>query len=225
MPQTAADISGIDRFSALWRRCLLPGADDDSGAIHRRLLDGYGESPRYYHTLEHIEHCLRMFDACKSRLQQPDAVELAVWFHDVVFEPGRCDNERLSADLYLQYSAGVHDEATRDLVDRLIMATLHNGDSLTDADAAYMVDIDLSSFGLSWQEFLRDSENLRRENAHLDDAEYYRKQTGFQSCLLSRDRFFRSDFFAGRYEQRARENLARYFAELDDRDGELPAGD
>ena len=210
----AADISGIDRFRALWQRCLLAGASDDSAAIHRRLVDGYNESQRHYHTLEHVEHCLHMFDACKNKLEQPDAVELAVWFHDVVFEPGQCDNERLSEDLYLQHAEGVHSPALRALVDRLIMATLHNGDPLTDADAAYMVDIDLSSFGLSWAEFLRDSDNLRRENSSLGDAEYYEKSTGFQNCLLARDRFFRTDFFAERYETRARENLAKYFDEL-----------
>ena len=215
MPQpAAADISGIDRFRALWQRCLLAGAPDDSAAIHQRLIDGYNESQRFYHTLEHIEHCLRMFDACKSQLEQPDAVELAVWFHDVVFEPGECDNERLSADLYLQLANGVHSPDLCALVDRLIMATLHNGDALSDADAAYMVDIDLSSFGLSWTEFLRDSNNLRRENSNLSDTEYYEKSTGFQNCLLARDRFFRSDFFAQRYETRARENLAKYFDQL-----------
>ena len=210
----AADICGLDRFGALWRRCLLSTATDNSASIHRRLVDGYGEPGRCYHTLEHIEHCLQMFDACRAQLEQPDAVELAVWFHDVVFEPGRCDNEKRSAELYLELTAGAHDDDTRALVERLIMVTLHNGISLDDADAPYMVDIDLSSFGLSWAEFLRDSENLRRESAHLDDAEYYRKQTGFQQALLARDRFFRSDFFAERYEQPARDNLAKYFAEI-----------
>lgn len=215
MPQpAAADISGIDRFRALWQRCLLAGAPDDSTAIHQRLIDGYNESQRHYHDLEHIEHCLRMFDACRPKLEQPDAVELSVWFHDVVFEPGRCDNERLSADLYLQYTENVHSPEMRALVDRLIMSTLHNGDALTDADAAYMIDIDLSSFGLPWSEFLRDSDDLRLENSSLSDAEYYEKSTGFQNCLLARDRFFRTDFFAERYETRARENLAKYFDEL-----------
>ncbi len=218
MPQpAAADISGIDRFRALWQRCLLAGAPDDSAAIHQRLIDGYNESQRFYHTLEHIEHCLRMFDACKSQLEQPDAVELAVWFHDVVFEPGECDNERLSADLYLQLANGVHSPDLCALVDRLIMATLHNGDSLDDADSAYVVDIDLSSFGLPWPEFLRDSDDLRRENEQLSDAEYYRKSTDFQSRLLQRERFFRSDYFAERFESRARDNLAKYFAELEQR--------
>ena len=74
-----------------------------------------------------------------------------------------------------------------------------------------MVDIDLSSFGLSWDEFLQDSKNLRLESADLDDAEYYRKKASFQNCLLAKERFYLSDFFAERLETQARSNLARYF--------------
>ena len=156
-----------------------------------------------------------MFDACKSLAANPDALELAVWFHDVIFEPDQADNERRSADLYLQLSDGVQADEMRRLVERLIMATLHDGNSLQDPDAVYMVDIDLSSFGLSWEEFLRDSENLRRENANLSDAEYYRRKKEFQNCLLDKERFYRSDFFAERLENQARSNLSRYFEFVD----------
>lgn len=208
---SAGDIIGPDRFRALWQRCLIDGAADDSSEIHQRLLAGYREPQRHYHTLAHIEQCLGMFDQCKSLASNPDALELAVWFHDVIFEPGKSDNEKRSAQLYLQFANGVHDEPTRGLVDRLIMATLHDGSSLTDSDAMYMVDIDLSSFGLSWDEFLQDSQNLRLEGAELSDAEYYRRKTNFQNCLLAKERFYLSDYFAERLETRARENLARYF--------------
>lgn len=212
MPSAGSgSISGLDRFQPLWQRCLIEGAADDSAEIHQRLLDGYNEPQRHYHTLAHIEQCLGMFDQCKALASTPDALELAVWFHDVIFEPGKPDNEKRSAELYLQLSQDVHDEHTRGLVDRLIMATLHDGSSLEDSDAVYMVDIDLSSFGLSWEAFLRDSKNLRLENAELDDAEYYRRKAAFQNCLLAKERFYLSDFFAERLETRARANLARYF--------------
>jgi len=208
---SAGDIIGPDRFRALWQRCLIDGAADDSSEIHQRLLDGYQEPQRHYHTLAHIEQCLGMFDQCKSLASNPDALELAVWFHDVIFDPGKADNEKRSAQLYLQFSNAVHDETTRGLVERLIMATLHDGSSLTDSDAMYMVDIDLSSFGLAWDEFLQDSQNLRLESAELSDAEYYRRKTNFQNWLLARERFYLSDYFAERLETRARANLARYF--------------
>lgn len=215
MPSPSAAISEADRFLALWRRCLVEGARDDSAEIHQKLLDGYREPQRHYHTLAHIEQCMGMFDDCKSQASDPDALELAVWFHDVIFEPDQANNERRSADLYLELSRGVHDEELRGLVERLIMATLHDGNSLEDHDARYMVDIDLSSFGLSWETFLEDSQNLRRESAHLDDAEYYRRKKNFQACLLAKERFYQSDYFAERLEKQARSNLARYFEFVD----------
>lgn len=216
-----ASPGGADRFQALWRRCLREGARDDGSAIYQRLIDAYREPQRHYHTLSHIEQCLDMFDACRPLAQDPDSLELAVWFHDAIFEPDRPDNEKRSAELYLELSRGVHDDERRRLVERLIMATLHDGNSLDDADAVYMVDIDLSSFGLSWENFLEDSRNLRRESARLSDADYYRKKKNFQACLLAKERFYLSDFFADRLERQARANLERYF-EFVDRQLESP---
>ena len=209
-PFAAQDPDGADRFRGLWQRCLVDGARDDGKAVHDRLLSGYNEAGRYYHTFDHIRHCLAMFDTCRSQLEDPDAVELAVWFHDVIFEPGNPDNEAQSADLYNELSHGVHSPATRDKVTRLIMATLHNGNALQDQDAKFMVDIDLSSFGLPWDAFLRDSDNLRREAGDLSDAEFYRKAIGFHDYLQARERFFQTDFFAERFESQARKNIARY---------------
>jgi len=210
-PPAGEKISGLSRFQSLWRRCLVEGATDASAEIHQRLVDGYNESQRHYHTLAHIDHCLSMFDLCKSLAIKPDALEIAVWFHDAIFVPGEPDNEALSAKLYRDLSAGVHNDEFQDLVDRLIMATLHDGRSLDDRDAGYMVDIDLSSFGLPWEDFLLDSQHLREESAELSDAEYARKQGAFRACLLSRPHFFQTDFFRQHYEQQARDNLARYF--------------
>jgi predicted metal-dependent HD superfamily phosphohydrolase len=206
------EISGLSRFQSLWQRCLIAGATDAGADIHQRLVDGYNEPQRRYHTLAHIDHCLSMFDQCKSLAINPDALEIAVWFHDAIFVPGKPDNEALSAELYRDLSAGVHTDEFRELVDKLIMATLHNESPLDDSDAAYMVDIDLSSFGLPWEDFLRDSRHLREESAELSDADYSRKQGAFRACLFARPHFFQTDFFRQLYEQQARDNLEKYFA-------------
>ena len=208
-------LTRLDRFQRLWQRNLVAGATDDSAAIYQRLIDGYLEAHRRYHTLDHIEHCLGMFERCKSLVSHADALELAIWFHDVIMMPGRRDNEARSAALYLKLSDGEQAQAFRELVERLIMTTLHDGTGLDDADSLYMVDIDLSSFGLPWDDFLRDSLNLRDENPQVSEAEYHLNQTGFHRSLLARPRFFLSDFFHDRYEQQARANLARYFEFLE----------
>lgn len=207
-------LTTLSRFQPLWQRNLLAGAADDSGEIFQRLIGGYREPHRYYHSLDHIEHCLGMFEQCKYLTTDTDALEIALWFHDVILESGRSDDEARSAELYLELSDGAQPEPMRQLINRLIMATRHDGSELEDADSFYMVDIDLSSFGLPWEAFLRDSLNLRRENPHVSDEDYHLNQTGFQRSLLARPRFFLSDFFHDRFEQQARANLARYFEYL-----------
>ena len=214
MAPSVENITGFDRFQSLWQRNLYATAIDDSEAVYHRLLAGYQEPHRHYHTLDHIRHCLTLFEDCKVLLNEPDALQLAIWFHDVILVSGRRDNEARSAQLYLELSDGIQRESLRQLVWRLIMATLHNEDHLDDADSSYMVDIDLSSFGLPWDEFLQDSMNLRIEYQHICDADYYLNQTCFQRSLLARPRFYLSDFFFDRLENQARANLARYFEYL-----------
>jgi len=205
------EISAFDRFQALWQRCLVEDARDDSSSIHQRLLMAYAEPQRFYHNLTHIDHCLGVFDEVKSLLSNPDAVELAIWTHDVIYQPGARDNEALSVEWYLDIAADVHDSDLVQLVSQHIIATLHDDRPLDAEDSGYLVDIDLSSFAMPWDDFLRDSRNLRRENPQITDQEYYHNQGKFQKLLLSRHRFYHSDYFYQHYEQRARDNLARYF--------------
>ena len=200
-----------DGFQQLWQRCLLDPTIDNSADIHQHLIDAYSEPQRVYHTLHHIQQCLSQFDKIRSLLQNADAVELAIWFHDVIYRPGAADNEQLSANQFMEMTSGLFDEVLRSTVSQHIMATLHCGENADNPDTKYLVDIDLSSFGLPWPEFLRDSKCLREEMSHLSDEVFYRKQFEFQRNLLDQHRFFKSDYFYDNCEDQARKNLADYF--------------
>jgi len=204
----------IDRFQLLWRQCLLDQSVDNSAAIHQQLINSYNEAHRVYHTLKHIEHCLTHFDRISAQLENPAAVELAIWFHDVIYVPGAADNEQLSADLFMEITQDRFDDSLRNTVYQHIMATLHDGSQLDNSDTRFMVDIDLSSFALPWPEFSRDSNNLRLEMSCLSDEDFYRKQSEFQQNLMNQPRFFKSDYFYENYEEQARQNLVNYAEKL-----------
>lgn len=208
----------IDRFQLLWRQCLLDQSADNSAAIHQQLITSYNEPQRVYHTLNHVEHCLTHFDKIRVYLQNPQAVELAIWFHDVIYKPGAADNEQLSADFFMETTLNLFEDSFRNTVYQHIMATVHCGTDIDNSDTKYMVDIDLSSFALPWPEFLRDSNKVREEMGSLSDEVYYRKQSAFQSNLLDQPRFFKSDYFYENYEEQARRNLTAYFEKLKQND-------
>ena len=202
------------RFTALWERCRTrPGPGADASEVFDEVQSYYRGSGRFYHTPSHIDHCLKMFDEARGEMDDPDAVEMAIWFHDLVYDSSAKDNELKSAKRFLELAGQSMDEEFKSRVYDLIMVTVHPG-SPRDGDQKFMIDIDLSSFGLPWKEFTRDSIAVREEFRHMSDEEFFPRQRDFLETLLKRDYFYHTDFFRARRERAARANIERYLKGL-----------
>ena len=90
-----------DDLLAQWIKALPPAADPASAAAvtatGAELLDRWQEPHRHYHTIDHLAAVLSIVDAQADEADDPQAVRLAAWFHDAVYDPRRTDNEELSA--------------------------------------------------------------------------------------------------------------------------------
>lgn len=231
MPRRAS----LERFEKLWSRCCSEHPDDastgnvaDSGcrrmsdradeaaSLGADLLARYAESGRLYHTIDHIDHCLGQFDDVRADCIQADAVELAIWFHDAIYNFPAYENEKLSAGFFMQQSDQVLDTDFRNDVAALVIATEHV-EVPEDPDQRILVDVDLSSFGLPWEKFAADGKNIRRELHYLSDAEFYKGQIAFMQSLLGRDRIFNTAHFYDAYESVARDNVGCYLRSLQER--------
>ena len=201
------------RFTALWTRCLNGGEPAGAEAVYARLAELYGEPHRHYHTLDHIQHCLHEFDQATAFMDDSEAVELALWVHDAIYQSGARDNERRSADLFRNYAHQYAGAIFQQRVDDLIMATTHRG-LPRQSDEQFIVDIDLSSFGLPWETFMQDGWRIRAEFANVTDDAYYPDHLRFLRGLWDRPSFFFTDCFRQRHEDAARENIRRLIADL-----------
>ena len=202
-----------DRFSKLWERCLH--SDQAVGAeIFSALATYYGQPFRQYHNFNHIRYCLRQFDQCTMLIHEPDALELGLWFHDVIYVSGAKDNERRSADLFHDYAVKyTANTALRRHIEDLIMETTHNSVPCCN-DGQFIMDIDVSGFGQDWEDFMEDGLRLRAESDELEDQVYYSKLLKFMRFLSSRSTFFFTAYFQQRYEQNAQNNMRRLIADL-----------
>jgi predicted metal-dependent HD superfamily phosphohydrolase len=201
------------RFVQLWQRCM-PTQGGDCAPLFDEIATRYAEPHRHYHTPDHVEHCLVEFDVACEHMDDPDAVELAIWYHDIVYDVGTNDNEQRSAELFKARAAGMSEQRVSAVYD-LIMVTVHAELVPATRDQGFMVDIDLSSFGMPWERFLEDSVAVREEYQHLSDEEFYPKQRDFLAALMSRDHFCFTPFFRARHELRARQNIVRYLEGLE----------
>lgn len=205
-----------ERFTSLWNRCLERGLQAAPGPIYDDLMRRYTESHRRYHTPGHINRCLEEMDLARHLMDDPDAVEMALWFHDAVYDPRANDNELKSAEWFMRLGREWFEPAFCRKVFDLIMATVHKTPP-EEKDAQFVVDVDLSSFGLPWDDFKRDSQAVRDEFDHLPDNEFYPGQLRFLNSLLRRETFYCTEFFRRRFEHTARKNIRRYMSELYDR--------
>ncbi len=199
-----------DRFSALWARSCAPRQATNTSSVWQSLVKFYGERHRAYHTLEHIEDCLNALDQAKDELQNVDHVELAIWFHDIIFEPGQANNEEKSAEFFQSVAVGKLSAQTIFSVCELILATMHHHHKVkppASVDSQFMVDIDLSSFGLEEAAFAENTEKLRQEQPEQTDEEFIRATTGFFHSLLQRERIYYTAFFFESLEEKARNNI------------------
>ncbi|MBI1968799.1 hypothetical protein HYS49_02715 [Candidatus Woesearchaeota archaeon] len=174
------------------------------------LQQRYGEPHRHYHTLDHIAHCLKEFGTAQHLAKKPDIVQLALWFHDIVYEPGNPENEINSAEAARAFGERVGlDALDRLRVYELIVTTQYVVRPGTD-DARLIWDIDLSSLGLPWEEFAQNSRNIREEFTQVPDELFYAGRKAMLSRFLAwRPRIYCTDFFREKYEQQAEENLER----------------
>ena len=197
------------RFRDLVARCA---SEADGERLYRTIEDKYSEPHRHYHTLSHIRHCLEQLDRAAHLAADAEAIELALWFHDVIYDPTLDDNELRSA-LFFDANLGIHlpdERAGR--VHHLIMATEYPSEP-RDGDARLMVDIDLSSFGLPWEEFMRDTRAIEAEYSHVPEEQYTAGKRKFLNSLLSRPRLYLTDYLHDRLEAQARSNIEQYLRE------------
>ena len=128
------------RFCQLWQRCCRAGGGQDAEEVYDAVHQHYSEAGRHYHTPAHVEHCLRQFDLARERLDNADAVEMAVWFHDIIYSTAVSsgDNERASAELFKSRAGESFEQAFTERVYRLIMVTTHS-ETPVDNDECFMV--------------------------------------------------------------------------------------
>jgi len=192
-----------DRWQRLWQSA---GGSGGAGVCYEQLTRAYAEPQRHYHNQQHIAECLAEFDGARHLARQPDAVELALWFHDAVYDPKASDNEEQSATLAKRCLEGAGSSPLAATVAELVMVTKTH-DAQAGPDAALMVDVDLSILGQSETRFAEYETQIRQEYGWVPKPIFNLKRKEIFRGFLQRPHIYTTQFFAAKYEEQARHNL------------------
>src|SRR3984893_12395844 len=175
------------------------------------LAAAYAAPGRHYHNLAHIEDCLAALTRVDSfSANERDILSEAIWWHDVVYDPTRSDNEELSAQLA---EAHVGPDIARE-VGRLIRLTKTHQVERTDRLGTILISIDLSILGAEPARYDAYAAAIRKEYAHVGDGDYRAGRAKVLNLFAPRPFSFPDADFATKYDRQARQNLARELASL-----------
>jgi predicted metal-dependent HD superfamily phosphohydrolase len=181
------------------------------------LVANYEGDGRYYHNLHHIQNVLETIESFHAYALDIRAIQLAAWFHDVIYDVRRSDNEMQSA-IYagkMLDKVGIPAE-TITKVEHMIRATKHNHACPADIDCQIMLDADLATFASGWEIQEEIERAIRQEFAFVPDEAYREGRQLILQNFLKRERIYCTELMFDEREAAARENISRTIEFLKD---------
>jgi predicted metal-dependent HD superfamily phosphohydrolase len=180
-------------------RALVP----DRPELGADLIARWSQPHRRYHTVQHLTAVLDVVDRYANLAADPDAVRLAVWFHDAVYDPAAPDNEERSAQVA---EATLPDPGE---VARLVRLTAGHQVAPGDANGALLADADLSVLAAAPRDYDRYAAAVRAEYAHVPDEVFRTGRAAILRDLADRPALYRIVPPRAEWHARAVDNLRR----------------
>tara|TARA_B110000014_G_scaffold237511_1_gene203489 strand:+ start:835 stop:1503 length:669 start_codon:yes stop_codon:yes gene_type:complete len=204
------DTSDIEVMSQWFELCYDTGIQlEPATEMGQRIVNAYCGLQRHYHTLEHINHCLSVFDQIPDEIEDHNELRFAIWFHDFVYNPKSETNEDESAEIAFNWlqNLGV---ANPDLVRGLIQSTENYLQQPREGFTyRIMHDIDLAILGSEEIIYIQYENGIRAEFNHLTDREFFPAREEFLRNILERQPLFTLDIFVLQWEEKARQNIEK----------------
>lgn len=185
-------------------------------SFFRILKEKYSEKSRFYHNLSHVKLLLNLLESLKGRIQDHHAVGFVIWFHDVIYDTKRDDNEEQSARLASETlrTLQVSNETIAFVTD-LILVTRHHSGSHLPEDASLFLDMDLTILGMRKETYDQYSKAIRQEYSWVPELMYRKGRKKVLESFLERKRIYFTDVMLTRFEEQARENIQAEIRSLD----------
>lgn len=196
---------------------LLQSYIQDAGVMEQYWLEiekAYSGKKRHYHNLTHLEHLGQHLLSIQTEIQDWDTLLFSLFYHDVVYNVRRQDNEEKSAELAHQRLQALNypPVGIEKCVAQILATKSHTLNP--DLDTNLFTDADLAILGQAWPTYHTYTQQIRREYAIYPDLLYKPGRKKVLQHFLNMESIFKTTHFYDLYEQNARANLSREMAEL-----------
>ncbi|MFW9972282.1 MAG: hypothetical protein ACFFDF_19005 [Candidatus Odinarchaeota archaeon] len=215
-------------MKSLWKDLVSKYSNDLDfiEKLYKIIEKRYISSNRAYHNLDHINLLLSEVKRFKNRIDDYDSVLFAIWFHDIIYNPQRENNEERSAKYAKRFLVKINYEKTRiqkvqDLIEKLDGEWIRKGEKefilrtkdhsirngTEDKDIKLFLDLDLLILGMKREEFIKYAKNIRKEYEFVPDDIYNKERKKILNKYLNSQFIYKTKKFRELYEKQARRNI------------------
>ncbi len=196
-------------LSSIWQSTVIKFTpeQDRIDQYWTEIEEAYCSKGRYYHTLQHLREMFQLLTQYQKELVDPDALNFAIFYHDIIYNPTRKNNEERSAKLASDRlrSLGLSEDRIRH-VHSMIEATKGHSKS-SNRNTNFLLDFDLVILGGSLKAFEEYTRQIRKEYAIFPDLLYQPGRRKVLKALLQQEHIYKIPAIRAYYEKQARENI------------------
>lgn len=179
------------------------------------FVNFYEQSHRSYHNLNHLAQMFALTEEMLVYISDPISFKLAIWFHDIIYQPTRKDNELVSsqkAEVYMK-AWNISPESIIPVVQYIQSTAKHIPINGSD-DEKLFLDIDLSILGREPHIYQAYTQAIRKEYNMYPSLIYKYGRRKSMKKFLKRPRIYFSDMMYERFEVQARTNIEKELGDM-----------
>lgn len=166
----------------------------------------YSQNTRFYHNLWHIESVINELLFVKNYIADFDTILFSAFYHDIVYDANKHDNEEQSA-LFAEKilkRLNIEQSVVEKCKEQILSTKTHES---TNNDTLFLLDADLSILGQIESKYTEYQQNIRKEYSVFSNEQYRKGRKKVVEFFLVKKQIYKTDFFINKYENIARSNL------------------
>jgi predicted metal-dependent HD superfamily phosphohydrolase len=206
----------MQNLKTIFSELVQKYSDDNSlnQELWNEIVENYSGKKRHYHNLSHLENLIKQLLGFKEIISDWDVVLFSVFYHDIVYNTLKQDNEEQSALLAETKLKAL--KLSNEQIEKCKAAILatKSHELSKDKDINLFTDADLSILGAGWDEYSAYAKQIRKEYSIYPDLIYNPGRKKVLHHFLHMQNIFKTPEFFDTFEKQARQNLKRELREL-----------
>ncbi len=202
-----------------WLNLVARYSDDEilHNTLWEEIESNYQESGRAYHNLNHIQELFALMDQADCTWKSPDTVAFSIWYHDIIYNARKRDNEYKSANLAKKrlQQLGLPANQIKKIHTQILATQNHQIPSgIHDPDLPFFLDFDLEVLSRDWKSYQTYTQQIRSEYAVYPMFLYKIGRKKALTHFIKKTKIYHTPIFQSINEAQARANILKEIKKL-----------